>query len=87
MKALSSSAGFLAPGLCLITALASACSLDMSQLRPLADGAIEHPGVPDAPHATGGIGGARGGYLVRPSRTSLITRPSGNQHADRRAQI
>jgi hypothetical protein len=29
----------------------------------------------------------RGGYLARPSRTSLITRPSGSQHADRRAQI
>jgi hypothetical protein len=28
-----------------------------------------------------------GSYLARPSRTSLITRPSGSQHADRRAQI
>jgi len=31
------------------------------------------------------IADSRGGYLARPSRTSLITRPSGSQHADRRA--
>ena len=60
MKALSSSARLNVPGLCLITALAAACSLDTSQLRALADGAVEHPGVPDAPVATGGSGGTTG---------------------------
>ncbi|HJX52975.1 MAG TPA: hypothetical protein VJ801_09450, partial [Polyangia bacterium] len=46
MKALSSSARLGIFGLCLIAALAAACSFDTSQLRALADGAA-HPAVLD----------------------------------------
>jgi hypothetical protein len=41
-------------GVCLIVALDAACSFDASQLRPLADGAVEHPAVPDVGAAGGG---------------------------------
>ncbi len=73
MRALPSlSARLAATGLCLIAALAGACSFDESQLRPAPDGAIEHPVILDAsapgsdgtrsisPDASTGVGGNRG---------------------------
>jgi hypothetical protein len=75
MKAVSRlSTRFDIPGLCLIAALAAACSFDTNQLRALPDGAIDPtvPDVgaagsdvnstspPDALTATGGSGGSSG---------------------------
>ena len=72
------------PGLCMIAALAAACSFDTSQLRALGssalDGAVEHPAVPDAPITTGGSDGPAAGALDAPNATggsdgSIATRP------------
>ena len=56
----SCSARLDVPGLCLIAALAAACSFDTSQLRALPDGAVANQAVPDAPIATGGSDGSAG---------------------------
>ncbi|MGC9983372.1 MAG: DUF4215 domain-containing protein [Polyangia bacterium] len=66
------------------------CSFDTSQLRPLADGAAEHPGAPDAPATTagrsgytdaGGGGGAAGGQSVLPADASPSALDTGGQVA------
>jgi len=45
---------FSSPGVCLIAALAAACTFDAGQLRALPDGAVEQPALPDA-----GVAGKR----------------------------